>query len=348
MFNRPALLDIISRTLSDVTSRLTNPHILRRSNAAIYSRALAGAAHGLYGYIQWVSNQLIYDTAEQSMLDRWCSIWGIVRIQPTYSTGLMGIYGTNGSTLLSGAIFTAFDGTQYQSTADGTIAAGTWAVPVIALTIGAIGNRPTFQNYTLQNPPSGINANCDSNGMTGGSDLETDDSVRNRLLTRIKQPPQGGDAADYVSWALSVPGVTRAWVSPLELGAGTVTVRFMMDGTYSDGIPLSGDVTNVTNYIATLRPVTASVTVVAPIASVVNFTISGLLPTSAAIRAAVIANLTDLIVREAQPGTILYQSHMDEAISLATGEIDHVLTVPTGNITPGTGYIYTMGTVTFV
>jgi uncharacterized phage protein gp47/JayE len=183
--------------------------------------------------------------------------------------------------------------------------------------------------------------------MTGGSDAEIDDSLRSRLLTRIQQPPQGGDSNDYLSWALSVPGVTRAWVNSLELGAGTVTVRFMMDGTYVDGIPLSGDITTVANYIEPLRPVTAAVTVVAPVAVPLNFTITALTPSNVTIKAAVVQELTDLIAREAIPGGTIYLSHLREAVSLAAGEIDHVLTSPAANVVNTSGNISTMGTVTW-
>ena len=66
-------------------------------------------------------------------------------------------------------------------------------------------------------------------GLAAGSDAETDESLRARVLRRIQKPPQGGAGYDYVAWALEVPGVTRAWVYPAEMGLGTVTVRFVRD-----------------------------------------------------------------------------------------------------------------------
>ena len=80
--------------------------------------------------------------------------------------------------------------------------------------------------------------------LDGGTDEETDEELRARVLRRIRQPPMGGDAYDYVAWALAVPGVTRAWCSPLEMGIGTVTVRFMMDDLRADndGFPIADDI----------------------------------------------------------------------------------------------------------
>jgi uncharacterized phage protein gp47/JayE len=345
--NRPLLQDLINRTRNDVVSRLPNPDTLLRSDAEVYTRALSGAAHGLYGAIEWLSRQLIYDTADGDMLVRWASIWGIARKSATAATGTVTFTGSNGSTIPSGSVLTAYDGQLYQTTAIATIVSSTAIVPVIASTVGLAGTRTTGQTFTLQSTISGVNSSATAGAMTGGSDAEIDDSLRSRLLTRIQQPPQGGDSNDYLSWALSVPGVTRAWVNSLELGAGTVTVRFMMDGTYVDGIPLSGDITTVANYIEPLRPVTAAVTVVAPVAVPLNFTITALTPSNVTIKAAVVQELTDLIAREAIPGGTIYLSHLREAVSLAAGEIDHVLTSPAANVVNTSGNISTMGTVTW-
>lgn len=347
-YNRPLLLDLINRTRDDVISRLLSPEVLRRSDAEVYARVLAGAAHGIYGNMEWLAKQIIYDTADTDMLERWASIWGISRKPATAATGTVTFTGSNGAVVLAGSVLVAFDGQLYATTADATIASGTVVATVNAVAAGIKGTRLAGQTFTLQSPVSGVNGNAVAGAMTGGADIETDDSLRSRLLARISNPPQGGSKKDYELWALAVPGVTRAFVYPLELGAGTVTVRFMMDGTYANGIPLAGDVATVAAYIDPLRPVTAAVTVLAPVAVPVNFTITGLNPLTAAVQAAVTAQLQDLIKREATPGGTIYKSHIDEAISVATGEVDHTLTVPAANVVSTLGNISTMGTVSFV
>ena len=188
----------------------------------------------------------------------------------------------------------------------------------------------------------------DDDGLTGGTDDEEDEPYLQRLLDRIQTPPQGGSADDYIKWALENEGVTRAWVYPQELGIGTVSVRFMMDNSYDDGIPLSGDVTTVQAYIDALRPVTADVSVLAPVADSLNFTIELNETDTLTIRAAVEANLREMIARDGEPGGTIYISRINEAISLATGEFDHELTVPAANVTHTTGHIAVMGTITWV
>lgn len=346
-FSRPALPDLINRTRDDVVTRLANPDLLRRSDAEAYTKALAGAAHGLYGYLDWLASQLIYDTAETAMLERWASIWGITRKAATAATGLVTFTGSFGATIPTGTLLTAYDGVLFATNTPVTLAGVTATQRVTASVPGLSGTRASGQTFTLQTPIAGISASVVAGAMTGGADLENDDSLRARLLTRIKQPPQGGSKADYLTWALAVPSVTRAWVYPQELGAGTVTIRFMMDATYSAGIPLSEDVATVAAAIDPVRPVTASITVVAPVAVPLNFTITGLNPATAEVKAAVTQELTDLITREAQPGGTLYLSRLREAISIAAGEFDNVLTAPAVDVVNTTGNISTMGVITW-
>ena len=166
-------------------------------------------------------------------------------------------------------------------------------------------------------------------------------------MSRISQPAQGGNLNDYVNWALAVSGVTRAWCYPIEQGPGTVTVRFMMDNTYTNGIPLTADVATVQTAINVLAPVTATVTVVAPVANPLNPTITGLTPNNANTQAAVTAELAALIQSQSKPGGTILISQIREAIGFATGVTDYTLTTPAANVTNTTGNITTLGTITW-
>ena len=352
-FDRPTLPVLVERTRTDATSRLTTDEQLRRADAEVFARVQAGAVHGLYGYLDYIANQVMPDTAEAGVLERHASIWGITRRPAEYATGTVAFTGTTGAVVPAGTLLKSAAGIQFATAADATLAAGTAAATVTAVAAGASGNLPSATVLNLVSPIAGVQsaATVQAPGTVNGSDIEADDSLRARVLSRIRQAPHGGADFDYTAWALEVPGVTRAWVYPLELGAGTVTVRFVRDDDASP-IPDAAEVAAVQAYIDALRPVTAAVTVVAPVAVPLNFTISGLTPDTAAIRAAVEAELADLLRREAEPeggageGTILL-SHIREAVSLAAGEADHVLVSPAANVTHTLGQIATMGTVTW-
>lgn len=346
MYSRPTLADLVTRTRADLVSRLSADDILRRADADVYARVLAGLAHGLYGYVDWLANQIIYDTAEAEFLARWASIWGVTRKPASTATGSVTFAVSSGAVIPSGTLLQALDGVQYQTTADATVTVPTATASVAALVAAAAGNRTTGQTLTLVSPVTGVQSSATAGALVGGADLESDDDLRARLIDRIQQPPQGGDAHDYVAWALEVPGVTRAWCFPLELGEGTVTVRFVRDDDASL-IPDAGEVATVQDYIDALRPVTAAVTVVAPTAVPLAFSIA-VAPNTTAVKAAVQAELSDLIAREAKPGGTIYLSHIRAAISAATGEDNYTMSAPSADVTNTTGNMTTLGTITWL
>jgi len=192
--------------------------------------------------------------------------------------------------------------------------------------------------------------------LVSGEDTETDESNSLRLFDRIQEPPSGGKANDYVQEALTVAGVTRAFVFPLQLGPPTVGVTFVQDDEIPI-IPNAAKVAEVQVVIDAFRPVTAIVTVFAPTPVPLDFVIK-LKPNTQAIREAIEQELRDLIKREAAPagafkgpletftGTILL-SRINEAISTAVGEDDHDLISPVANFEVATGEIVITGSFTF-
>ena len=345
-FSRPTLAQLVARAREDLLSRLALDDPLRRSDAEAYALVNAGSAHGLYGYLAWIANQVIIDTAEAEFLERWAAIWGITRKPAAPATGTVSFTVLAGAVIPSGTLVQAFDGQQYATTTDAAGSVPTFTTPIQAVVAGAAGNRTIGQTLTLVSPIAGVQATATAGLLSGGADVEEDAALRTRLLTRIRKPPQGGDADDYVGWALEVPGVTRAWCYPLALGDGTVVVRFMRDNEIPS-IPDAGEVATVQAYIDARRPVTAAVTVAAPIAAPIAFTIH-LNPDTAAIRATVQAELSDLLLREAIPNGSILLSHIQEAISIAAGEVDHTLTVPATDVTNTGGNISTMGAISWV
>jgi uncharacterized phage protein gp47/JayE len=119
-----------------------------------------------------------------------------------------------------------------------------------------------------------------------------------------------------------------------------------MDNKEGSIIPSAGEVETVQDYIDSVRPVTADVTVFSPVEVSQDFEIN-LSPNNTVVQEAVQASLRDFIKRESEPGTPLYLSRIQEAISSATGEFDHVLVSPSENIVPEYGEIITLGNITW-
>lgn len=345
-FARPTLTQIIDRVTADIGSRVTGVDgaVLRRSLLGILGQSTAGAAHHLYGYIDWVSRQVMPDTAEGEYLARWARIWGVTRQAATFAAGTVTFTGSAGSTIPDGTIVQRQDGKQYATQGDVTLTATTASVSVQAIESGADGNLAAGVTVSLLSPVAGIQSNATSGDITGGTDTETDSRLLTRLLQRIQNPPHGGSTADYVLWGLEVAEVTRVWVYPLQQGAGTVTILFATDN--AGVIPTAAKVTEVQSHIDSLRPVTAEVFVSAPIAQPLDMTIK-LSPNTAAVQAAVKAELEDLLSRDGEPGQPLLLSRLREAVSIAVGESNNQIVTPTADVTHATGYMPTLGALTF-
>jgi len=341
MFERPTLRELIARTQADTTSRLSAEELLRRSDAVVYARVLAGASHELHGHLQWIAGQVIYDTAEAEFLERWASLWGITRKPAEFANGT--VAATGAGTVPAGTLYRRADGTEFEVSVSTEVPGD---VPLQAVVAGAAGNTDAGAQLSLMTPIAGVNTVAIVVSMVNGSDSELDEDLRARFLARIRRPPNGGSADDYVQWALEVPGVTRAWVFPQELGPGTVTVRFVRDGD-TPIIPDAGEVAVVLAHLEEVRPVTAQVYAFAPVAVPLAFTIQ-LAPSTPEVKAAVEASLRDLLEREAAPGATILLSHIREAISTAAGEVDHVLTVPAANVVHTTAQMATMGVITWL
>ncbi len=346
--DRPTLPKLIDQGASEFESRLDGVLArARRSLVGVLNRVVAGGLSALYQYVEWLNRQVWPDLAEAEYLADHGARWGKPRNPAAPATGSVTFTGTTGTPIPAGTVVLRSDGTRFTTDALVTLDAGTATASVTAATAGQTGNTAINTALQLESPIAGINSGAvAATALAGGADIEDIEDWRARILARIRQAPQGGSKADYEAWVLEVPGVTRVWVAPGEMGAGTVTVRFARDDDASP-IPDAGEVATVQAYIDERRPVTAAAYVAAPIASAVNFTIQ-LTPNDPAVKAAVEAELRDVIRREGQPGGTLLLSHLREAISIAAGEENHVMTVPSADVVTGTGTLPTIGVITWL
>lgn len=354
-FVRPTFTEILARIQADIDARLdgTDSH-LRRSVLNVIAYAEAGVTHGLYGFQAFISKQVFPDTAEVEYLNRWGVIYGVERLQAVQAKGSVTFTGTNGSVILEDTELIRSDNEIFVTDATVTIASGTATSAVTAQTPGDIGNTAAASIFTLVTPIAGVTneATVAVGGIAGGLALEDDDSYLERILLKIQQPPQGGASVDYEIWArASNPGVTNVWVYPLEDGPGTVTVRIMSYGATDDGIPDAELIDIVQDYIDSKKPVTADVTVEAPVAQEQDFTIDlDILDgyVEADVRADVTANIADMLQRDASPGGTIYRNIIIENILATPGVFNAALTVPAADVTTSTGGIVTMGTITWL
>lgn len=350
-FVRPTLTELVTRIEADFVSRLTAAGaILRRAVVKILARVVAGAAHMLHGHLEFLGLQLFPDKSEAEYLIRQAALYGIAQTAPTFAIGLtVPLVGTPATVAPAGSVLIRSDGAEYKIDADATIGGGgTVNATVTAVVAGADGNAATGTILTFQSPIAGITSTVTLGGagLENGTNQETIEELRIRLLARIAEPAHGGSDDDYVAWAKEVAGITRAWVTPLGLGPGTVVVRAVRDDDVGSIIPDGGELAVLQAHLDEVAPAHATVTAVAPVLVNQAYSIA-LTPNTTATRAAVTAELQDLTNREGAPGATIYLSHIRSAIGSAAGVTNYVMTVPAADVTHTANQFPGLGVITF-
>jgi uncharacterized phage protein gp47/JayE len=383
-YARPTLSALRSQTSADIQAGLSGSDaLLRFSSLNILGTALAGLANSQYGYTDWVSKQANPFTATDEFLEGWAALKNVFREAATQAglavPGQVTFPGTTNTPLPIGTPIVRGDGVGFTTTSAGVWSGSNVTVNAMAnadpsgLT-GAFGNCAVGTVMTLGTAIAGIQSTGSvTTAFVGGADVELDDSLRARMLQAYQNVPQGGAQQDYVTWALQVNGVTRAWCNPSGFGAGTVVVYAMLDVTEAAnngfpqgvngvatletrGIPTAtGDQLNIANWIYPLRPATSLVYVCSPVQQVVNFSITGSAGFSSATRALIASAISGIFVLYGSPlstvagqNGVIDMSLINSAIGAISGTSGFVVTVPAGNIVGTTGQLPTLGTITWL
>lgn len=362
-FTRPSLTTIIERIKGDFKSGLSLQAILQKSFLSVFAKAFGGASHTLHGHIEFgIEEKFFPDTGDEETVIRWGTLYDLPRNDATFAQLTIEFTGTTGNTLTLPTTLVRSDGVLYDLDSETVVpASGTVQATVTCQQAGDIGNMDPADELSLQSAVTGVESTAEViNTVVEGEDQESLEDYRTRVLQRLRNPPSGGTVNDYIGYVLQTPGITRAWVIPNGLGAGTV-VTYGVEDNEDPIIPDSAKIDEMQETVDALKPVTADHTAAAPVATPLNPTIQ-LKPNTTVVQNAVIAELEDLLAREAQvagasdpeqvglgvtfDGSIKL-SQINEAISIAAGEEDHVLDSPTADVVPATGGLATLGTVTF-
>jgi uncharacterized phage protein gp47/JayE len=323
----------------------------------VMSDAQGALCHLTLQYLDWLALQLLPDTAETEWLDRHGDIWlqnadGTTgRKLATLAQGTVNFTG-DGGTFVPIATHIGVSGTmEYETLTDLVIDANAPSpVEVRAIDTGVLGNQdPGTELSFTETDISGVDG-ITVVSLTGGTEEETDDELRFRVLKRIREPPMGGSKSDYEKWALSVPGCTRAWAGPLEMGIGTVTVRVMFDDLRADndGFPTQEDLDLVSADLDAVRPVAVKdIWVLAPLKQIIDIYINNLNPDTSAMRGAVESSIRTMLRQMAAPGQTIYAAWISYAIMNTPGIISFLLKNPVDDVMPSPGHMAVLGSIVY-
>lgn len=326
-----------------------------RSEKGLVAAHVRTDAMGLYEthlHLRWWGDQYMPDSAEREHLIRHASIWGVYQRPATNALGNALFTGVPGTVIPAGLQLRTPGGGLVETTIGGTVldGAGEATVPVEATEGGAAANTAPLQVLPLVTTLADLDpqsATLDADGLAGGSEEEQDDSILARLLQVIREPGHGGAAFDYPVWVQSDFAACKVKVIPSWVGPGSLAVIVAMGTADAPRAPTAPEIAAIAAHLESLRPVTAEVIVLPYLPLVQPFTIQ-LTPDTVANRAAVTAAIADHFAREAQIGEPMPWSRLSEAISAASGEYSHELTVPAGAIAPAARELASPGAITWV
>lgn len=179
-----------------------------------------------YAYVEWLNDMHYVETATGVYLDRKAVEAGIYRKQATKSVGVLRCYGAPGSVIPRGTIF--YSETQrFSSLMEKVIGEeGYVEVDIEAVEPGENGNVGPGA-ITEFDSVDGLVRVENLEATINGTDIESDENLRERTLLKMRYPGTSGNVYHYMHWAMEVEGVGRVKVFPLWDGNGTVKVSIL-------------------------------------------------------------------------------------------------------------------------
>jgi len=331
VFIVPTLEEIRASILRDYQTYYPNADTSEDSDAYARASSLAACAEGIYAHQKWLIKQFFPDTADTEFLEKHAGLRGLRRRNATYAAGKGAtISGNPDAVIAVGLQIKTEDGRFYETTESAVISSGgTAVVAVRSLATGAVQNIKTATKGSFMAAPVGVSTDVVLNDVVGATNAESDSSLLERLLNKIRRPAAGGNKYDYKDWALEVDGVEQAYVYPLRRGLGTVDIAITAD----NGVPSDDTVRRAQEYIDQERPVTAKESkVVKPDVTKVNFNIQvkisgvALNDIKTAINNALRDYFNGLI-----PGDDLIVSQCEAVVNNLIGVVDRRFIAPTAN-----------------
>lgn len=295
MITTPTVAQIRDQILADIESATGSPApLLPRAVFRVLATAYAGALALLYRLAAWVYRQIFTATADEQSLILRAAEYGLTRVPATRWIGTATATGTDGTSIPAGTTLQV-NGTVYETTALVVIASAVATLQVQSLEVGADVNLDIADTLTLTSPIAGVESDATvATVVQVAVDAEGIESLRTRLAFRQANAPQGGAIADWVLWAIEVPGIGEATVDrPV---AGEVAIYPITDDPDpANRIPGGALLTTVEEYVTDpiRSPIRAGqVTVSAPTELNFDVDISDLSPGDAATQAAIVSAIT--------------------------------------------------------
>ena len=239
---------------------------------AVRLYAAAAQIQALEFQTDWVLDQSFPQTAQGVYLERHAVMRGLSRTEATRAVGTLRFSTQTAPaadlTIPAGSVCMTESEVRFQTTETAILSEGMLSVdvPAEAVEAGASGNAAPGAIRILTACPVGVTACTNPVAFTGGSDAESDESLRARILESYQRLPNGANAAYYQQVAMSHAGVAAAQVVGRARGIGTVDVYIAPEA----GLPEEELIEEVRADLQEKREIAVDVSVCAPTPKTVN------------------------------------------------------------------------------
>ena len=259
-------IEEIYRSMAERLEERTGTALNEGGDMSLRLWAVAGELYTLEVQAAFVARESFPQTASGTYLDYHAGVRGLQRGQAEKARGeirfVVDEARESALTVPAGTVCLSASEQRFVTTREGVIPAGALSCTVSAeaAEAGSGGNIPAGAITTIVLPPSGISGAGNLTAFRGGSDPETDEALRSRVIASYRTLPNGANRAYYESKVLSVDGVEAVSVMPKKRGLGTVDVCF----TTASGAPGAAKIAEVRSLLESEREICVDLQVYAP------------------------------------------------------------------------------------
>jgi uncharacterized phage protein gp47/JayE len=350
----------IKPTLSELTTKCRqyfNTHLpnvdsfLFPSFVFVLCKVFALIVYPLYIFLDYYLKQTFVHLADDDNLIKHGVERGLSKNLPTKAKGFVTVISSAGQVINTGSFVSRSDGLRYEFDTS-TTTTGTDILPITAEFTGSSYNSVAglTLNLAVSNPLI-TSITVTSNALTGGSDTESTERFRKRVLENIRSLRISGTRETVTNQIKNGKnGVTRVFFDyPTSIA---YQVYFLMDGTYPDGLPLAGDVAEVQAIIDDIE-VGLNPIAIAPTLQAIDINVNVSVAFTEAQKNATILELEDYLTLESTLSTStkpfsVSKEGLDQAIARGLGTASFTMASPTANVLIATGKLPKLGNLTLV
>ena len=221
---------VMRRVISEYGEQLLEKSPNNGCDAMVRLYALASEVQSLLAQADWVLDQSFPQSAVGQYLDYNAETRALTRLPAAKAAGVLRFSAPSAAVtdyeIDAGSVAMTSGGVRFETTEKATLAKGeTYVdVPASAVEAGASGNAIAGAIHLMSVYPVGITQCTNPEAFSGGSDEESDEKLRERVLASYKRLPNGANAAFYEQEAMSFPNVAAAKAVGRARGIGTVDV----------------------------------------------------------------------------------------------------------------------------